>query len=238
MKFLIIAALVFFLPGKINALRPDSKKNFTKQQLAECFRSKLAQKINTSEFNVVIERMPLEGLEEVPEEDLRIDDISIPSNQRSFNISIRSNGGDLVEVSGKIEWLSNIPVLLRAMGPSDIINISDVGYQTYPVDSLTSVVVMDANELIGKTPANSIVKPGLPIERSQLKNPTVVKKGELIDVVYRKNCLTVSAKALATQDLACGDTGIFETQHDSKQVKKISAKVVSPGTAEIIHGFA
>ena len=60
----------------------------------------------------------------------------------------------------------------------------------------------------------------------------------MVDVVYRSQCLIVSAKAQATQDLACGDTGTFETQHDSKHTKKISAKVVGPSTAEITHGFA
>jgi flagella basal body P-ring formation protein FlgA len=79
----------------------------------------------------------------------------------------------------------------------------------------------------------------MPVERSVLKNPTIIKRGDMVDVVYRSQCLVVSAKGQATQDLACGDTGTFETQHDnSKQnVKKISAKVVGPSTAEIIHGI-
>ena len=232
--------LMIFSLALVSAEEPSSKQDFSKQDLAKFLQPFLRDKINTKEFDVTIEKMPTEDIPENANlDEAIIDDLVIPPQQRSFQVSLKLKSGGKISFSGKIEWLTSIPILLRPIGPSDIINTSDVGYQSYPVDQLTAMVVMDGNDLIGKSSAHTIVKPGLPVERPLLKNPTIIKRGDLVDVVYRSQCLIVSAKAQATQDLACGDTGTFETHHDNaKQTKKISAKVVGPSTAEILHGFA
>jgi len=217
------------------------KRSFSKQELINFLHPIIGQKINTKDFNIVVEKMPMETIQEnVNLDDTSIDELIIPPQQRSFQVSLKLRSGEQLTLSGKIEWLVNVPILLRPIGPSDTINLSDIGYQSYPIDQLTAMVVMDANDLVGKSSAHTIVKPGLPVERPLLKNPTIIKRGDMVDVVYRNQCLTVSAKAQSTQDLACGDTGTFETQHDNskKTTRKISAKVVGPSTAEIIHGFA
>ncbi len=240
MKIMILIALLFSFVC-LNAEEASSRKSFSKQEFVEFLRPIIGQKINTKDFDVVIEKMPSEAFPESANLDnASVDELIIPPQQRSFQVFLKLKSGDQITLSGKIEWLTNIPILLRPIGSNDIINLSDVGYQSYPIDQLTAMVAMDSADLIGKSSAHTIIKPGLPVERSLLKNPTIIKRGDMIDVVYRSQCLIVSAKAQATQDLACGDTGTFETQHDnSKQnVKKISAKVVGPSTAEIIHGLA
>lgn len=217
--------------------------NFSKQDMVKFLRPVLGEKINTQDFDITIEKMPPENIEDISEnknlDDAIVDDLVIPPQQRSFQVSLKLKSGEKFSCSGKIEWLTNIPILLRPIGPNDTINASDIGYQSYPIDQLTAMTVMDRNDLVGKSSAHTIIKPALPVERSLLKNPTIIKRGDMVDVVYRSQYLMVSAKALATQDLASGDTGTFETQHSNeKQPKKISAKVVGPGTAEILHGFA
>lgn len=214
--------------------------NFSKQDMIKFLRPILEEKINTKDFDIALEKMPAEDISENENlDEATVDDLVIPPQQRSFQVSLKLKSGKKFAYSGKIEWLTNIPILLRPIGPCDTINASDIGYQSYPVDQLTAMTVLDSNDLVGKSSAHTIIKPALPVERSLLKNPTIIKRGDMVDVVYRSQCLIVSAKALATQDLASGDTGTFETQHNNeKQTKKISAKVTGPGTAEIIHGFA
>jgi flagella basal body P-ring formation protein FlgA len=236
-----VCCIIFLISiATINADETSSTQGFSKQDLVNFLRPLLGEKINTKDFDIVIEKMPTESVpENVSLKEAIVDDVVIPSQQRSFQVSLKLKSGEKISCSGKIEWLANIPILLRPIGPGDIINVSDVGYHSYPVDQLTAMVVMDGNDIVGKSSAHTIIKPGLPVERSLLKNPTIIKRGDMVDVVYRSQCLIVSAKAQATQDLACGDTGTFETQHDNiKQTKKISAKVVGPSTAEILHGFA
>ncbi len=235
LKIIFIISSFVCLNTYLNATKPI----FLKQQVSNFLHPVVGEKINTKDFNIIIEKMPQEPIEKEDLSDAEIEEILIPSDQRTFEVCLKLGSGNTVNFSGKIEWLANIPTLLKPLGSNDTINLSDITHQMYPVDQLTAMVVMDANELIGKAAAHNIIKPGLPIERSQLKNPTIVKKGEMVNVVYRSQCLIVSAKAQATQDLACGDTGVFETQqNDLKHAKKISAKVVGPSTAEIIHGFA
>lgn len=218
----------------------SSGKSFSKIELAAFSQPLIQAKINTKEFNVIVEKISASLSESASLEGAEVQEFVISPQQRDFEITLKLKSGDQCAFSGKIEWLAHIPVLLRPIGTGEIINVSDVGYQTYPVDQLNSRIVMDASDLVGKTSSSSIVKPGLPVERSILKNPIIIKKGEVVDVVYRSQHLLVSAKARSTQDLASGDTGTFETQgeHTKQAMRKISAKVVGPSTAEIIYGIA
>ncbi|MCE2716245.1 MAG: flagellar basal body P-ring formation chaperone FlgA [Pseudomonadota bacterium] len=219
----------------------SSNKSFSKMELAAFAQPFIQAKINTKDFNVIIEKISGQSLgESASLEGAVVQDFIVSPQQRDFDITLKLTSGESCTFSGKIEWLAHIPVLLRPIGAGEIINVSDVGYQTYPVDQLNARFVMDANDLVGKTSSGVVVKPGLPVERSILKNPIIIKKGEVVDVVYRSQHLQVSAKARSTQDLASGDTGTFETQgENAKQtMRKISAKVVGPSTAEIIYGIA
>lgn len=243
MKILIF---IFFILNIADAYSEEtsSKQSYSKQSLVNFLRPIIGQKINTKNFDIIINTIPKDSisvLEQIALSEENIDELIIPPQQRTFELHLKTKSDEKLILSGKIEWLTNIPILLRPIGPSDTVNLSDIGYQSYPVDQLTAMTVMDSSDLVGKSSAHTIIKPGLPIERSLLKNPTIIKKGDLIDVIYKSQLLTVSAKAQSTQDLACGDTGTFETQHDSSSkqtTKKISAKVIGPGAAEIIHGIA
>lgn len=232
---------IIFTTTCLNARSAVSEERFSKNELANFSRPLIEKRINTNNFHVVIEKMSTQAVSETAGLDsAEVSELTISPQQRDFEMILKFKSGNRFTFSGKIEWLANIPVLLRPIGADDTINVSDVGYQAYPIDHLNATVVMDAQELIGKTAAHAIVKPGLPVEKSLLKNPIIIKRGELVDIFYRSQCLLVSAKAKATQDLACGDTGTFETQQDNSRqaMKRISAKVVGPSTAEIIYGFA
>jgi flagella basal body P-ring formation protein FlgA len=238
MKIITLITILFSFVC-LKAADSYSRKSFSKQDFVQFLRPIIGQKINTKDFDVLIEKMPTEDFaENTSLENANIDELVISPQQRNFQVSLKLKSGERIAVSGRIEWLTNIPILLRPIGAGDIINLSDIGYQPFPIDQLSAMVVMDSTDLVGKSSAHAIIKPGMPVERSVLKNPTIIKRGDMVDVVYRSQCLIVSAKGQATQDLAYGDTGTFETQHDnSKQnMKKISAKVVGPSTAEIIHG--
>lgn len=214
-------------------------EKLSKQELANALRPLLQGKINTSNFNVKIEQISgditSENLECLTD---KIDDLEIPAQQRSFKMAVKLKNGTNANIAGKIEWLTTIPVVLRPISANDIINQSDLGTQDYPVDDLTPNTVLEVKDLIGKSAANTVIKPNLPVEVHSLKNPKIIKRGSIVEIVYRKNSLVISTKATATQDLAMGDTGTFETlkTSDSKIFKRIAAQVVSPGTAEIIHG--
>lgn len=233
--------IAIFTTTSLSAKNAVSERNFSKFELANFAHSIIGGKINTKSFNVIIDKVSTKTISETASlNSAEVSELNISPQQRDFEMILKCKSGDQVMFSGKIEWLADIPVLLRPIGADDIINVSDIGYQSYPIDQLNARVAMDPNDLVGKVSAHAIIKPGLPVERSLLKNPIIIKKGELVNIVYRSQCLVVNAKARATQDLACGDTGTFETQQDnSKQmIKKISAKVTGPSAAEIIYGFA
>ncbi len=231
--------LITLICLSMTALVNGDEASISKQDMVNFLTPIIGRQINTQHFTVVIEKMPREAMPTNANLiDMVVDEMTIPPQQRSFKACLKLKTGEQLTVAGKIEWMANIPILLRAIGPTEIINLSDLGTQAYPIDQLTAMVVMDGADLVGKSSAQTIIKPGLPVERSLLKNPTIIKRGDIVDVVYRTQHLTVSTKAQATQELACGDTGTFEIQRNNSNgtVRKISAKVVGPSTAEIIHG--
>lgn len=230
-------AFAVFISFAIGSLFATEK--LSKQEIAGILRPILQGKINTQNFNIKIEQISTD----ITSDNLdfianKIDDLEIPAQQRSFKVVVNLKNGESATITGKIEWLANIPVVLRPISPNDVVNASDVGMQGYPLDDLHANTVLDAKDLIGKSAANTVIKPNLPVEFHALKNPLIVKRGGIVEVVYRKGNLSVSTKASATQDLAMGDTGTFETLKttDNKLVKRLAAQVVGPSSAEIIHG--
>lgn len=228
---------VVFISFAIGSLFANEK--LSKQEIAVILKPIIQGKINTQNFNIKIEQISTDiasdNLETIQS---KIDDLEIPAQQRSFKIVINLKNSESATITGKIEWLTNIPVVLRPISPNDVVNASDVGMQVYPVDDLHANTVLDVKDLIGKSAANTVIKPNLPVEVHALKNPLIVKKGGIVEVVYRKGNLLVSTKASSTQDLAMGDTGTFETfkTTDNKMVKRLAAQVIGPSSAEIIHG--
>lgn len=237
----VFSFVLLLVMGCLNSQGVPSGKNFSKLELSSFAHSFVGEKINTRDFNIIVEKISAESSAENSSlSGAEVRELTVSPDQRDFEMAVKLKSGDQLTFSGKIEWLAQIPVLLRPIGAGEIINVSDVGYQSYPVDQLNVRVVTDARELIGKASSHSVIKPGLPVEKSILKNPIIVKKGEIIEVVYRSQHLQVSAKARSTQDLASGDTGTFETQSENAKqaMKKIAAKVIGPNTAEIIYGIA
>jgi flagella basal body P-ring formation protein FlgA len=212
-------------------------EKLSKQEVAAALQKVLQGKINTQNFKVKIEEISNDISSDDCIED-KIDDLEIPAQQRSFKVLVKLKNGEKSTISGKIEWLTNIPILLRPISANDIISQSDLGTQDYPVDDLKPSTVLEIKDLIGKSASNTVIKPNLPVEMHALKNPKIVKRGSIVEVVYRKSSLVISTKATATQDLAMGDTGTFEILKtaDSKTLKRIAAQVVGAGTAEITHG--
>lgn len=231
---IIFAVFISLLNGFLFA-----NEKLSKQEISAALKPIIQGKINTQNFNLKIEQISADiavnNLEAIAN---KIDDLEIPAQQRSFKVVVNLKNGESATITGKIEWLTNIPVVLRPISPNDVINASDVGVQVYPVDDLMANTVLDSKDLIGKSAANTVIKPNLPVEVHVLKNPLIVKRGSIVEVVYRKGNLSVSTKASATQDLALGDTGTFETLKttDNKIVKRLAAQVVGPSSAEIIHG--
>lgn len=212
---------------------------FSKQELAEILMPFFKGKISTENFRLKIENVnfDLEKLNnEINEEN--IEDIIISADQRKFELKINTSKSEKFSISGKVEWLVNVAVVLRPISTNDIINASDVGTNAYPVDELKPDTILEPKDLVGKTAVSTVIKPLIPVEKFNLKNPIVVKKGNIVEVVYSKANLCVSTKATATQDLALGDCGVFETLKMDKNAttKRIAAQVKSTNIAEVVHG--
>ena len=61
--------------------------------------------------------MPTEDFaENTSLENANIDELVISPQQRNFQVSLKLKSGERIAVSGRIEWLTNVPILLRPIG--------------------------------------------------------------------------------------------------------------------------
>ena len=115
LKIIFIISSFVCLNTYLNATKPI----FLKQQVSNFLHPVVGEKINTKDFNIIIEKMPQEPIEKEDLSDAEIEEILIPSDQRTFEVCLKLGSGNTVNFSGKIEWLANIPTLLKPLGSND-----------------------------------------------------------------------------------------------------------------------
>ena len=137
-----------------------------------------------------------------------VESLSFDGDKNNFNAIIVAPSKDNAivreKISGKIERMSKVPVLLDALKNGSVISKSDLDYIPMPTRSLQHGMVLSESELIGYTPRR-IVMPGKPIKASEIQAPQIVKRGELITMVFQHGPLSLTAQGKALESGAKGD---------------------------------
>ena len=131
-----------------------------------------------------------------------------------------------VRVTGRVRRMLDMPVLNRPVAPGETIAQRDIETIALPADRLNQTFVAAAAELVGKTPRRSI-RPGEPIRPSDVQTPIVIRRGELVTVVFQSATLLLTAQAKALED---GTQGQAIRVSNTRSGKILDATVNSPGT--------
>lgn len=219
---------------------------FTQDDIKQRVKEALQSKINLSgDFDIILANPKLVLTRSDVNDQLVLIDATIDDRQLTFRIqpeivsqNSTSNSpetgirqkGPLPLIEGKIQPLTEIPVLTRALTPGDEILSSDITWQKIPSSRLSQTYLIREEDVLGKTPVSQVLQPGQPLSRSDLKFPLIIKKGDLVTVNYRSEGLHLTSQVQALQDGAKGDTIRFMPLNNKKE---IHAKVVGPNQAEI-----
>lgn len=107
-------------------------------------------------------------------------------------------------ISGLIEKTIQVPVLSSALKSGDIIGSNDIEWVDIPSRNMVRDTIVDADHLIGKTPAR-MVDARVPVRDRDVVAPQMVARGDEILLQFNQGGLLLTAKGKAMQNGAEGD---------------------------------
>lgn len=128
-------------------------------------------------------------------------------------------------ISGRSLTAYRRPVLIRAIKRGDRISAGDIEIKLFPLIRIPKTAISSTNEIIGMT-ATKTLRNGNFIKASDIETPKLVKKDQLVTLIFEFEGLT-----LKTQGKAMEDGGL----NTSISVLNVQSKRVVHGTI-ISHG--
>lgn len=133
-------------------------------------------------------------------------------------------------VSGRAFALVDVPVLSHRMAPGDAITQADLAWITMPADRIGSTVVIDAEDLLGKTPRRPI-RPETAIRFTDLAVAVAVVKGSLVMIALKTPNMQLTVQGRAMQNGSIGETiRVMNTTSN----RSLEAVVMSPTEVAVL----
>ncbi len=124
------------------------------------------------------------------------------------------------KISGKVQSMTEIPVLRASIRKGTIINDRDIAYISVPSKTLNHDTILNVKELLGKTPQR-IAHGGKPIKAGDIESPRLIKRGDMITMIFENGSLTLTATGKALENGAKGDFIRVANSSSSRTVQAI-----------------
>ncbi|MCW8916163.1 MAG: flagellar basal body P-ring formation chaperone FlgA [Magnetovibrio sp.] len=152
------------------------------------------------------------------------------ANGRFSAIMAWGNGKDeRRRVTGRLERMTEVPVLTKRIMRGDIIRAGDVEWLELPQARLSRNAVTDLDRLVGMA-AKRGISVGKPISESDIRRPLSVSKGDSVTMVLSTPIMRLTTKGKALESGANGDT-IRITNSQTRTV--VEAVITGPGQARV-----
>ncbi|WP_032112801.1 flagellar basal body P-ring formation chaperone FlgA [Candidatus Paracaedibacter symbiosus] len=214
---------------------PASQPSFSMETIQEALKTevdKIMQISNEYEINLSTQNINLS--KENTEDTLQIRNLSFEPGTYHFHGLLNTTSGQGVhpdiQIRGSLQLILEIPVVSCIIQPEEEITEANITWQKMPLAKVGQGIVQRKDDLVGKTPRNQPIKPGILIRTSDLKSPVLIKKKDTVMIVYRDEGISLSSTGEALQEGAKGDL-INILMLNSK--KQIQARVKDKGQAEI-----
>lgn len=162
---------------------------------------------------------------------LGIEQISFdPSTGRFSAILAWGTGKDeRRRVTGRLERLTEVPVLSQRKMGGDIIRQSDLKWMEVSEKRLARNAITDPSRLIGMAVKRSIPA-GKPVTASDIRRPKVVSKGQSVTMTLLTPVMRLTAKGKALEAGGTGDTIRISNSQTSTVVEGV---ITGPGQVRI-----
>jgi flagella basal body P-ring formation protein FlgA len=155
----------------------------------------------------------------------------IGEGNRRFHVVARSIDGSVEsDVDLTLEKHPIVVVPCRTLSRGHKINAGDLTTMPLPEEELEPDFVIDADAAIGLE-VRGVVRSGRPIHQKDLGSPTLIHRGDLIEVRVTSGGITVTTNAKSMGNGAASDLIEIETLQPRR---RLVARVVQAGLVEII----
>ena len=134
-----------------------------------------------------------------------------------------------VRMVGYVEVRIPVVVLARPVARGTLISEDILVLEPRPLTRLPHDVLTDPSRALGKRVKYSL-SAGKVLRLSQIEEPPVIRRNQIVKIVARTPYLTVIAKGQARQD---GRPGEIIRVRNLSSKKEVFARVVSPNTVEV-----
>lgn len=136
-----------------------------------------------------------------------IDKLDINKASQSFTaeISLSATERQKANLNGRIISMVSVPVLSTQRNAGETIEDADIAWVDMEQATLGNSAITNIEQLVGKT-ARRLIASGTVIRSGMVSAPVIVRKNDLIMMLYQTANLTISHQARALSDGAMGDT--------------------------------
>jgi len=139
---------------------------------------------------------------------LNVDALSYDVASGKFEANLKfKNENETVgakQVYGRLEEIVEVPVLKNRLSYNSMVTDADLIMLEVSDRSLRGDTIRSREELIGKA-LKSTVSPNRPIRLSEIQNPLLIKKGDMVKMIYRKGSVEISTEGVAQASASEGD---------------------------------
>ena len=136
---------------------------------------------------------------------------------------------EYVRIAGSAAAVIAVPALLRDIAAGETIAETDLTTIEVPAGRSAAALVTSSETLAGQA-ARRALRPNTPLFTHDVKKPVVIKKGELVTVLYAVDGIELSAQGQAQADAGKGDTVQIL---NIRSRRTIDARVIGPGQAAV-----
>jgi flagellar basal body P-ring formation protein FlgA len=164
---------------------------------------------------------------------LAVDGLTLDSRSGRFSAFVSVPAADAaaerLRVSGRLIRMTEVPVPARALAAGEAIAAADLATVTVRADRVSSDMLLQASDLVGKAPRHSL-RPGEPVRASEVEVPLVIHRGTLVTIVLETPALRLSAEGKAMDD---GGMGAVIRVANTKSSRVIDAVVAGPSAVTV-----
>ena len=139
---------------------------------------------------------------------IAVDDIYHDPRSGRFTAMITAPAGspqaERVRVTGKVFRTVEVPVIASRLLPGDVIDRTDIEWIEVRADDLQRDALVDAADLIGRTPTRGLAA-GQPVRSRDVRDPLLVERGQLVTIYHRHPLMTLAVQGKALQNGSKGD---------------------------------
>lgn len=159
------------------------------------------------ELAIVEPRLPLANPSDRPVS-LALDDLKLDEARQRFaaQLVVRVDGRvtGVVGLSGQARPLVEVPAPLVTLREGQPIEAGQLGTVWLAESQLPPDALLAAEEIVGRE-AERRLAPGRPIRQADLRAPRLVRKGEVVTLLFQRGGIELTAQARALQDGAEGE---------------------------------